>query len=226
MRWRDLALFHWRVPVEAIRPLVPPSLQVDTFDGQAWVGLVPFSMPLVRVYGCPRVPGAHAFHECNVRTYVSAGGEPGVWFFSLDAASRLAVWGARLSFGLPYFTARIGLQRQGERIDYAVRRGGAPHARLDCAWEAGEPLPRTRPGELAHFLTDRLCLYTVDRRGRPWRGRIWHQPWSLRTARVGRLDDGLVGAAGIAVDQDLRRNPPLAHHADELFVEAWPPERA
>lgn len=224
MRWRHLAFFHWRVPPAALQALVPAPLEVDTFDGHAWIGLVPFSMPLVRLRRLPPVPTAHDFHECNVRTYVTVGGEPGVFFFSLDAASLLAVWGARWSFGLPYFHARIGLELSGPRIDYSVQRYRAPAARLACSWEVGAPL--AGPGELERFLTDRLCLYTVDRRGRAWRGRIWHEPWALRAARLLALEDGLVRAAGLAIDQDLARNPPHVMAADELEVDAWRPERA
>jgi len=221
MRWSSLAFLHWPVESRAIRPMVPGSLSIDTFDGSAWVGLVPFTMPLVRHVGWPGVPTMRRFHECNVRTYVTCDGVPGVWFFSLDAASRLAVWGARRFWNLPYHHARIGLGRTGDRITYGVARSADARAALRCDWEAGAPLQPSKPGDLPHFLTERYCLYSVDRGGRLRRGRIRHDPWSLREARVIELEDGLVRAAGIDVGTNRRTNPPIAWHADDLHVDAW-----
>src|SRR5687767_6035095 len=132
MRWHDLLFVHWPVPLAAVRKVLPAGVEPDVFGGSAWVGLVPFTMTGVRPLGLA-LPTAHAFHECNVRTYVTIGGVPGVWFFSLDAASRVAVHGARLSWGLPYLHARITLAREGGRIDYSVRRRGRPTARCDVS---------------------------------------------------------------------------------------------
>src|SRR5579871_2268047 len=101
MRWHDLAFLHWPVPAQTIRPLIPPALDVDSYDGKAWIGVVPFRMTGVRPRFVPSLPGLSAFPEINVRTYVTTGGKPGVWFFSLDAAHRLAVWTARRTFHLP-----------------------------------------------------------------------------------------------------------------------------
>jgi uncharacterized protein YqjF (DUF2071 family) len=221
MHWSCLAFFHWPIDPRKVRHLVHEGLEIDTFDGRAWVGLVPFTMPLVRHVGWPRVPTMNSFHECNVRTYVTRDGVPGVWFFSLDAASRLAVWGARTFWNLPYHHARIDLRREGARIEYGVRRSGDARATMRCAWEVGAPLPRSTPDTLAHFLAERYCLYSVDRGGRLMRGRIQHDPWPLREARVVALDDGLVRAAGIDLDIDPRANPAIAYHADDLHVDAW-----
>lgn len=159
-----------------------------------------------------------------MRTYVRFQGEPAVWFFSLDAASRLAVWAARALWRLNYYPARMELRREDDVVHYSVerRRRSPSHTRprLRCARRIGEPLPRAQPGELAHFLTERYMLCTVNRRGRPRRGRIWHRPWSLRTAELLELDDRLVAAAGITVPDQ----PPVLHAADPLDVEAWLPE--
>jgi uncharacterized protein YqjF (DUF2071 family) len=274
MRWRHLLFAHWPVDVEVLRPLIPPALEIDTFDGRAWVGLVPFTMEDVSPVLLPRAPqaaqgvwsalwgGAIAFHECNVRTYVYPRGRQhdpsarGVWFFSLDATSRLAVWGARTFWRLPYFNARIHLQRGGEVIDYGVQRhslspweragvrasssrGGSNDRRtpspqpsrrgrgsppsLRIRWRALEPMPPSQPGELAHFLTERYCLYALRRTGginappATHCGRIAHQPWPLRRAELISLDDSLVRAAGIEVD---RSREPLLYHADVLNVRA------
>lgn len=257
MRWRHLLFAHWPVPVAAVRALVPTELEIDTFDGCAWVGLVPFTMEDVSPRFLPRFPwrGVMDFHECNVRTYVYPRGRSddpslhGVWFFSLDAASRLAVWGARRFFGLPYFNARMHLRRDDEVIDYFVERtesdprsvarrrsseliaaareragvrepsGRAPS--LHCRWRALEALPPSQPGELAHFLTERFCLYAM-KGGHLHRGRITHAPWPLRRAELLSLEDSLVAAAGIDVDQSRE---PLLHYADVLDVRVWWPER-
>jgi uncharacterized protein len=230
MQWLSLLFIHWPVPAEEIQPLVPPPLRIDTFGGVAWVGLVPFTMRDVSPVGLPRIPirGITDFHECNVRTYVtlpgvSAPGAAGVYFFSLDAASRIAVWAARRFFHLPYFHARMSLDRRGDEIDYTVDRIDMPRASMRCRWRAGRPLPTSQPGELAYFLTERYSLFTIDRAGRPRRCRIWHAPWPLREAELLNLDDSLLAAAGMAAGS--RRSEPVLHHADALTMRAWPLER-
>jgi len=164
-----------------------------------------------------------------VRTYVTPKSSPsdeppmpGVWFFSLDAASRAAVWGASRFFHLPYSFARMSLRRDDDRIEYATRRPHDHRAAMRCAWTAGAPLQPSPPGDLAHFLTERYCLYVVNRCGRLLRSRIWHEPWPLRQAALESLDDGLLRAAGIVVDQST---PPMLHHADLLDVKVWALER-
>lgn len=223
MRWRHLLFAHWPLAPALLRPLVPPCFELETYDGSAWIALVPFTMRDVSPVLLPRVPwrGVTDFHECNVRTYVRHGGEAGVYFFSLDAASRLGVWGARTFFHLPYFHARISLEREGQSIDYRVERIEGPPARLRCRWRAAEPLPPARPGELLHFLTERYQFFTTDRAGRPRRCRIAHEPWPLRAAELLALDEGLVRAAGV----ELPAAPPLVHHADHLAVRAGRLER-
>jgi uncharacterized protein len=218
MRWEHLLFMHWPVTPARLRELVPPCFELDTFEGSAWVGLIPFTMRDVSPVFLPRIPwrGVTDFHECNVRTYVRYGPERGVYFFSLDAASRLGVWGARTFFHLPYFNARMALERRGDEIDYAVDRLDEPRAGLRCRWRAGAPLPESRPGELAHFLTERYSLLTTDPQGRPRICRIRHRPWPLRNAELLELDDSLVHTAGIPLP-DL---PPLLHHADRLDMRA------
>lgn len=217
MTWASLAFFHWRVPVATLRPLIPAGLSIDEFDGSAWIGLVPFTMYGVRHLWSPPIPTMHAFHECNVRTYVTAGDEPGVWFFSLDAVSRLAVWGARTFWNLPYRNARIDLREDGDRIEYDVDRteGSCPTGRY--RWSVGDRLPGSAPGSLEWFLTERYCMYAQTRRGELRRGRIWHDPWPLRRAQVESLEDELVTAAGV----DVAGVPDAVHGSDPITVEAW-----
>ena len=231
MQWRHLLFMHWSVETQKLRSLIPDSLSIDEFDGTAWVGLVPFTMRDVLPTIVPKVPGVSdiprfsSFHECNVRTYVTprrGDPVPGVWFFSLDALSRAGVWSARRFFHLRYFYSKISLQREADTVRYAVDRRDAPRATMRCQWTAGKRLPQSQPGELAYFLTERYALYAANSRSDLLRCRIWHQPWPLREAVLENLHDELVCAAGIDVDQS---RPPLLHHADELDVEVWKPQR-
>ncbi len=204
-RWRDLLFLHWPVPIEVLRPLVPVQLGIDTFEGVAYVGLVPFWMIGVRPWWAPeRV--AFRFLETNVRTYVHVDGlDPGVYFFSLEAASRVAVAVARAQFGLPYFWASMRMRRAGQRIEYRTRRLLGGHARSQVTFEPGEHLGASAPGTLEHFLIERYYLH-VWRRGKLWRGQVHHTPYPVQRARVLSLRDELIGAAGF-------RSRPRRHHS-------------
>ena len=128
MSWHDLLFMHWPVPQEALRPQIPPALQLDTFDGSAWLSVPPFRMSATRPRCLPSVPPLSNFPELNVRTYVTAEGKPGIWFFSLDAANPVAVRLARATFHLPYFDARMSCQVTGDEVRYGSVRThrGAP----------------------------------------------------------------------------------------------------
>jgi uncharacterized protein YqjF (DUF2071 family) len=220
MRWHDLLFLHWEVELAALRRLVPSELEIDCFDGRAYVGLVPFEMRNTRFRGVPNLRSLRQFPECNVRTYVRHGGESGVWFFSLDATSLLAVIGARLVWRLPYVWSSITIERDGEATPAAaseVTRYHLRRVRSDAGshivWRKGGRLPESRPGSLEHFLTERYWLFS-RRLGRIWRGRVVHAPWSLRSAEVLSLDDTLVAAAGLAVT-----GAPLVLASDGIDVE-------
>ncbi len=218
MRWESLLFAHWRIDLSALRPLVPSALEIDLFEGDAWIGVIPFTMNHIRGRFMPRIPKLHAFHELNVRTYVHCDGVPGVWFFSLDAASRVAVRAARLTFGLNYLDARMSLTEDGGTISYTSDRThrGAPSAHLDCAWTPGRDLPETEVGSLEFFLTERYCLYS-ERRGRILRGRVHHEPWRLRIATIDRWSSTMIESLGVE-SPDCE---PHLLHADSLDVDAW-----
>lgn len=217
-RWHDLLFAHGRVDPSALRPLVPAALELDLFDGQAYVGVVPFRMSGIALRGLPAVPGTDAFPELNVRTYVTKDGKPGVWFFSLDAANALAVWVARHWYHLPYYRAEMTCAAEGEGIRYSSRRthGGAPAAALEARYEPVEPPRAARAGTLEHFLTERYCLYTARGDGRLLRGEILHTPWPIQLARAQISTQTMSAAAGI---------PPLKlellHFARFLDVWIW-----
>ncbi len=226
--WRDLLFAHWPVPVEALRPLIPANLDVDTFDGTAWVGVVPFHMTDVRLHGTPFSPVAGAFPELNLRTYVvphgAADTKPGVWFFCLDAGSPVAVAVARRWFHLPYFNARMSVAADGERIRYNSRRRhrGATPAAFAASYGPTAPVALSEPGTLAYWLTERYCLYTTDRRGRLYRGDIHHPHWPLQAAEAEITFNTMAAAHGIA----LPETAPLLHFARRLDVRCWPLRRS
>ncbi|HMC57503.1 MAG TPA: DUF2071 domain-containing protein, partial [Gemmatimonadaceae bacterium] len=177
MRWVDLAFMHWRVDASVLRPLIPAALEIDTFDGSAWVGVTPFRMSDVHPVALPPIPTARNFPELNVRTYVRRGAASGVWFFSLDAASQLAVFGARAIVGLPYFHASMLERRVGNDIHYeSVRTGhhNAP-AELRARYRPTGDVFHSAPGSLEHFLTERYSLFS-ERMGRLLRVDIEHVP--------------------------------------------------
>jgi uncharacterized protein len=221
--WGKLLFMHWAVDEQLLAPLIPSQLSIDTFDGKAWIGVVPFTMWGIRASFLPPIPGTSAFHELNVRTYVHYRGVPGVWFFSLDAANRLAVWGARKFYHLPYFNARMALEQEGKQIDYSSTRideRGAP-AEFRATWTIGEPLPRSEPESLEFFLTERYCLYAFHGE-RVSRSRIFHQPWPLQRATVQSTQSTMISSLGILQPE----TEPLLHYAESLAVDIWPLKEA
>jgi uncharacterized protein len=217
--WGKLLFMHWPVEVSALRPLVPPQLSIDTFEGRAWVGVVPFKMWGVRPYFTPPVPGLNSFLELNVRTYVHYRGVPGVWFLSLDINSPFAKWGGRQFFFLPYHNAEMSLNQRENFINYASERpaGDAPAAAFRAGWTIGERLAQADPDSLEFFLTERYCLYSAFRE-QLYRCRIFHDPWPLHAAEVSAYDSTMTEAAGLAAPA----GEPLVHYAEELKVDIWP----
>ena len=199
--WRTLLFMHWAVPVATLRPLVPARLAIDTHDGVAYVGLVPFTMEGLRpTRFLPPVPGVSAFHEVNVRTYVHLDGkDPGVWFLSLDAANSLAVRVARRFWNLSYFRADIALEKGGDRVSYkSARKWPQPTpATLDLEYTVGEAVGPSEAGSVNHFLAERYFLYCARKDGSLRRGQVHHSPYALHAASVTRLEESLVGAAKI-----------------------------
>jgi uncharacterized protein YqjF (DUF2071 family) len=217
-RWHDLLFAHWPVPADDLNALMPATLPVDTFDGQAWVAVVPFRMSGVRLRGVPPVPLTSALLELNVRTYVTINDEPGVYFFSLDAENRLAVEVARSWFKLPYFNAGMTLQRRGGWIHYASHRTdnrGRPALFSGRYRPTGEPLI-TEPGTLEYWLTERYALYTTDGDGRIYRGRIHHPRWPLQPAEAVFTHNTVAQSHGIT----LPDTPPLLHFSESIAITA------
>jgi uncharacterized protein YqjF (DUF2071 family) len=218
--WHDLLFAHWPIDRAALAPLVPPAFEIDTFDGSSWLGIVPFYMTNVGARGIPSTPRLSRFAELNVRTYVRAGGKPGVVFFSLDAASALAVRVARGVLRLPYFDAVMSVRRQGEDVHYRSHRLDRPSATWAGTYRPIGPGAAARSGTLEYFLTERYCLYALTRRGRPYRLEIHHRPWLLQPADADVTMNTMAAAAGIS----LPATAPLLHFSKRQDTVAWLPE--
>ena len=223
MDWRDALFLHWRVDAAALRHVIPPNLELDMFDGAAWVSIVAFRITGARLRGMPPFTALPPFNEINVRTYVRDQEKGGVWFFSLDAANALAVWAARTGLHLPYIDARIdGSWQAGRCIYRSERTRDTDAARFSAEVSFGGTLRSAGAGTLGQWLAERYCFFTTDRRGRTLRGDVAHEPWPLYDATPAISENALLSAAGIvALD-----NAPLAHASPGVSTRAWPLRRA
>ncbi|MGD9854429.1 MAG: YqjF family protein [Planctomycetaceae bacterium] len=198
--WRDLLFLHWRTDAAAVQASLPTGLTVDTFEGQAWIGLVPFFMRNIRPWWLPSLPGLSNFQELNCRTYViDAHGTPGVWFYSLDANSRLTVWGARAFYHLPYHLARMTYECDEERsrVDFRSHRRGIPrHAASRFVYEPREEPSVCTPGTLEFFLIERYVLFAKRHDGELFYGQVHHAPYAVSPANVEVCDDSLLDLNG------------------------------
>jgi hypothetical protein len=216
--WERLLFAHWRVAAEALRARVPAPLEVQAFDGSGWLGVTPFAVRGLRARGMPPVAPVAGFPELNVRTYVTLGDRPGIWFFSLDAGSRLGVEAARRLYRLPYLRARMRIDERDGWVRYVSERDdsrGAPAAFRARYRPAGPPSPPA-PGTLEHFLTERYVLYTIAA-GRLLRGEIHHPPWPLCSAEAELEVNTMAAPLGIEL-----AGAPLVHFADRQDVLIWP----
>jgi hypothetical protein len=222
--WEDLLFAHWPVPPERLRSLLPASVPLDVREGSAWVAVTPFRVSAARARGVPHLPGITSFPELNVRTYTTIEGKPGIWFMSLDAASALAVIGARRTYRLPYFKAHMACRESGGWIEYRSRRvsgDGEPTELVLRYRPTGLEAPPA-PGSLEHWLTERYCLYTLDERGDVLRADIHHPPWPLRTAQAAFALNTMADPYGL----ELNDPPALLHFARRQDVLIWPLGRA
>ncbi|WLD93049.1 YqjF family protein [Alkalihalobacillus sp. AL-G] len=215
--WHDLLFAHWKIDPTIIKPLIPSSLQLDTYDGEAWIGVVPFDMSGIRIKYMPPIPYTSSFPEINVRTYVTYEGKPGVYFFSLDAANLLAVKAARAFFYLPYYNADITVQKEGDKVYYeSIRKDSSKPCHFKGWYKPVSEVFFARKGSLEHWLTERYCLYTTHKTSL-YRGEIHHQPWKLQNAE---------GEISLNTMIPLEASPspdklPLLHYSDQLDVVLW-----
>ena len=227
--WHHLLFLHWEIPLSELQALLPAGLDLDTFEGKAYVGLVPFTLTGVRPILTPPLPWISSFHEVNVRTYVHRNGrDPGVWFFSLDASSSIAVAAARAAYKLPYFHSHIDFSASSEaipQIEFRSRRDdsrGAMPASAHARYAPNDtPVTRAPVGSLEFFLVERYVLYTIDEEHNLYRARVHHQPYPVQRADLRELDDTLVWAAGIRKQEE----PQHRHYAREVNVKIYLLER-
>jgi uncharacterized protein YqjF (DUF2071 family) len=221
--WHNLLFAHWVLPPNIVRKVVPTELPLDLWEGQAYVGVVPFVIRNLRPRGLPALPGISHFGENNVRTYVTVDGKPGVYFFSLDAENLSAVLGARLTYSLPYFKANFEIREADGFIEYGSLRKVRPRpAELRARYR---PLPDVLPWEpmntaIERFLTERYCLYTVVA-GHVYRTHIHHLPWPLQLAEA----EIQLNSMAQTIPLDLSAQPHLLHFSKFLDVLVWWPER-
>lgn len=221
--WNDLLFAHWPMETEELRTHIPAHLAIDTFEGQAWLGVVPFRMSGVRLRGTPALPWLSAFPELNVRTYVRAGGKAGVWFFSLDAGNALAVGVARAWFHLPYYCARMSCARRDGWTEYHSERThqGATSGEFGGRYRPAGEVFLANTGTLDYFLTERYCLFAADPEGRVICGEIHHAPWRLQRAEAEFTRNTMAEAAALA----LPDTGPLLHFSRRQEVVVWSPRR-
>lgn len=218
--WHDLLFAHWPVDARLLQEKLPAGLPLDTFEGQAWLGIVPFHMTNVAPRGVPAVPFVSAFPELNVRTYVTLHGKPGVYFFSLDAGNALAASAARKLFHLPYYAATMRVEESAGTIRFHSTRNTRMERAVEFAavYRPVGPVQHPAPGTLEHFLTERYCLYAVDASFRAKRLEIHHAPWPLQAAEAQITVNTMAAAAGIR----LPSTAPLLHFSRRQDTVAWP----
>jgi hypothetical protein len=214
--WDDLLFIHYRVSVEQLRPLVPEGLEVQEHSGRGWLGVTPFIVTGLRARGLLPLPFASSFRELNVRTYVTRDDKPGIWFFSLDASSQLAVEAARRLYRLPYFRADISVRRRGAEILYDCSRDDGKA--FSAAYRPTGEVFEAEPGSLEYFLTERYCLYG-EHEARLYRADIHHRPWPLQPATA-RIDLNTMPPLKVSNDD------PLVHFSARQDVVIWPLEEA
>lgn len=219
--WEDLLFLHWPIEESLIRPLIPEELEIDTFEGKAWIGITPFRLTGLRLISLPPIPGFSEFHEINVRTYVHHAGKPGIWFFSLDASKVLPVIGARVFFGLPYFSSGIDFLREDRGFAFDMRRNVLSEPHFRAAWTQGQRLRAPDTESLAFFLVERYALFTASAGGLMMT-RVYHHPWILDEVTSLSCESTLIKAAGLPEPA----GEPLAHFSNSaLTVQVWAPEQ-
>ena len=210
--WDDLLFIHYRVPAEQLRPLVPDGLELQEHSGSIWLGVTPFVITGLRARGLLPLPGASSFRELNVRTYVTRDAKPGIWFFSLDASSRLAVEAARRLYRLPYFRADISVRRRGDELLYECSRGEGKA--FSAEYRPDGAVFNAEPGSLEYFLTERYCLY-AEHEGDLFRADIHHRPWPLQPAQA-RIDLNTMPPVTVSLGETL------VHYSARQDVVIWP----
>lgn len=216
--WSDLLFAHYPINYDVLRKLVPEALQIDSYDGMCWIGVVPFRMSGIRLRGLPSIPGTNEFPELNVRTYVTIDGKPGVYFFSLEASNLLAVKGAQSIYHLPYSHAKMTMNSHPFHIEFESTRLQNAKIALACSYRPiSEPFQAAK-GSFEEWMAERYCFYTLNSSGTVLRCDILHEPWTLQKAEAEFTHNSMLLQQGITVESDA----PILHFAKKIEVRAWP----
>jgi len=216
--WENTLFLHWPVNEGLLRPLIPPQLEIDTFNGQAWIGITPFRVSGLRVASLPPIPGLDGFNELNVRTYVHYHGIPGIWFLSLDASKLVPAITARLFYQLPYFSAAIEFARVAGEFLFDCERTLSPPARFRARWRRGARLRDPDTESLAFFLVERYCFFTQVAGGVNLT-RAYLHPWILEEAVLAACESTLLSGLGLPEPA----SEPLVYFSAGVNVQIWPP---
>lgn len=216
--WSDLLFAHYPIEFDILRQLVPEALDLDTYKGTCWIGVVPFRMSGVRLRGLPPVPGADLFPELNVRTYVTVDDKAGVYFFSLDAANRLAVMAAKTLYNLPYWFADMEIRNRGTTIEFESKRRNDSGINFACSYQPISKPFQADQGSFEEWMVERYCFYTLNASGVPLRCDILHEPWILQQAEAEFSKNRLLSEQGIIIE----KASPILHYAKSIEVRAWP----
>jgi len=220
--WSHLLFAHYPVSKSILRSLIPKCFEIDTFEGNAWISIVPFKMSGLRIHGIRELPFTPEFAELNVRTYVTFGGRPGVYFFSLDANSKLAVILANSTYNLPYMHAEMKITQQNETINFYSKRtdSRAKTGIFSGTYRPAGDVYRANPGTLEHWLTERYILYAIKETG-VYEGNVHHNPWPLQHAEATIQINTVAESMGIPIQEPA----PLLHYCEKLDVIAWKPKK-
>jgi uncharacterized protein YqjF (DUF2071 family) len=222
MNWLSPLFVHWPIAPEKVRPLIPSSLEIDTFDNQAWLTALPFRMAGSRLRYTPALPWLSNFLELNVRTYVRFGETGGVWLLGAEVANPIVARGARLFLDMPFYCARMSCVKANGGLRYSTQRAqrGAPPAQFIVEYRPVGPVYQVEPGTLDDWLTERYCVYSTDRKGRLMRGDIHHIRWPLQQVEAEIQANTLLATLGLNVSQ----TPSLLHYSPGVAVVAWLPK--
>jgi uncharacterized protein YqjF (DUF2071 family) len=226
-RWNDLLFAHWPIPASSMAALLPEGMRVDTFQGSAWLGIVPFWLDRIKIHGMPPIPGLHRFPDLNLRTYVrdEHTGMPGVYCFSLDASNLMAVGVARAFFHLPCHWAEMRMDQRSERefAFYSRRRFSSETVMFKARYRGLGPsrkLAENRVGSLEYFLTERYCLFTRNGAGQTVRANLHHIPSPLEEAEAEIERNDLPASIGLRMPVQ----EPVLHYSRRLAIYVWPAE--
>ncbi|MFA4133034.1 MULTISPECIES: YqjF family protein [unclassified Brevibacillus] len=219
--WEHLLFLHWAISPASIKALIPAGLELDTYDGKAWISIIPFLLSGVRLRRMPSVPFTTTFPEINVRTYVKAKGKTGVYFLSLDTSNPLVIKIAKFWYRLPYYRAQMAFHRQADRIDFTSRRlsGLSQTPSFKGSYQPLSDKFFAKEGTLVHWLTERYTLFCrCDRTKQLMFADVVHEPWQLQETAFHIRENVMTENLSIS----LTDTPHLALYARGVQSLIWP----